>query len=116
VAHTDDPEIDALSALPPEELSAELAEDIARRWDPDRLMQLVAARAGKGEALDHSLRARYEKKLGVDLGHVRIYTGTFAEVAIDRSGVLPMRIMPVPPMVTASAPRLRLNSSAKVPV
>ncbi len=79
MANTDDPEIDALSALPPEELSEELAKDIARRWDPSRLMELVAARAGKGEALDQTLRARYEKKLGIDLGHVRVYTGTFAE-------------------------------------
>lgn len=79
MAHTDDPEIDVLSSLPPEDLSEELAKDIARRWDPQRLMQLVAARAGKGEQLDHDLRQRYEKKLGIDLGHVRIYTGTFAE-------------------------------------
>lgn len=79
MANNDDPEIDALSSLPPEELSDELARDIARRWDPERLMQLVAARAGKGEQLDHALRERYEKRLGIDLGHVRIYTGTFAE-------------------------------------
>ncbi|HVV81478.1 MAG TPA: DUF4157 domain-containing protein [Kofleriaceae bacterium] len=79
MADNDDPEIDALSSLPPEELSEELARDIAKRWDPERLMQLVAARAGKGEQLDHTLRNRYEKKLGIDLGHVRIITGTFAE-------------------------------------
>jgi hypothetical protein len=112
VANNDDPEIDALSSLPPEELSEELARDIARRWDPDRLMQLVAARAGKGEALDQSLRARYEKKLGVDLGHVRIYTGEFAEefnrsrgaeaVTIGGTGMILMGNVPERSMATAA--------------
>jgi hypothetical protein len=79
VAEQEDPEVEELAELEPEQLSDELARDIAKRWDPDRLLQLVAARAGKGEALDHSLRSRYEQRLGVDLGHVRIYTGEFAE-------------------------------------
>ena len=112
MANTDDPEIEALSALPPEELGEELARDIARRWDPERLMQLVAARAGKGEALDQSLRARYEKRLGVDLGHVRIYTGTFAEefnrsrnaeaVTIGGTGMILMGNSPERSMATAA--------------
>ena len=112
MANTDDPEIEALSALPPEELGEELARDIARRWDPERLMQLVAARAGKGEALDQSLRARYEKRLGVDLGHVRIYTGTFAEefnrsrnaeaVTIGGTGMILMGNTPERSMATAA--------------
>jgi len=76
---TDDTEVEELAELAPEQLSDELARDIAKRWDPERLLSLVAARAGKGEALDHTLRTRYEKRLGVDLGHVRIYTGEFAE-------------------------------------
>lgn len=75
----DDTELDEVAELAPEELSDELARDIAKRWDPERLLKLVAARAGKGEALDASLRARYEQKLGVDLSHVRVYTGAFAE-------------------------------------
>lgn len=74
-----DDEVEELSALPPEQLSDEMARDIAKRWDPERLLKLVAARAGKGEALDAHLRHRYEQKLGVDLGHVRIYSGEFAE-------------------------------------
>ncbi len=74
-----DDEIDELAALEPEEISDQLARDIAKRWDPDRLLQLVASRAGRGEALDHSLRERYEQKLGIDLGHVRLYSGEFAE-------------------------------------
>jgi hypothetical protein len=112
MAHTDDPEIEALSSLAPEELNEELAQDIARRWDPERLMQLVAARAGKGEALDQSLRARYEKKLGIDLGHVRIYTGEFAEefnrtrgaeaVTIGGTGMILMGNAPEKSMATAA--------------
>lgn len=116
MAHNDDSEIDALSSLPPEELSEELAQDIAKRWDPERLMQLVAARAGKGEQLDHSLRARYEKKLGVDLGHVRIYTGEFAEefnrsrsaeaVTIGGTGMILMGNVPERSMATAAGQAL----------
>lgn len=75
----DDPELDELAGLAPEQLSDELARDIAKRWDPERLLKLVAARAGKGEQLDHTLRERYEARLGVDLGHVRVFSGTFAE-------------------------------------
>ena len=112
MANNDDPEIDALADLPPEEMSEELARDIARRWDPERLMQLVAARAGKGEQLDHTLRARYEKRLGVDLSHVRIYTGTFAEdfnrsrnaeaVTIGGTGMILMGNSPERSMATAA--------------
>src|SRR5262249_56989231 len=40
---------------------------------------MVSRRAGKGERLDHSIREKYEKRFGVDLGHVRVYTGEFAE-------------------------------------
>lgn len=79
MADNDDPEVAELAELAPEQLSDELARDIAKRWDPERLLNLVAARAGKGEALDATLRQRYEQRLGVDLGHVRIYTGEFAE-------------------------------------
>lgn len=112
MAHNDDPEIDALSSLPPEELSEELARDIAKRWDPERLLQLVAARAGKGEQLDASLRQRYEKRLGVDLGHVRIYTGEFAEefnrsrgaeaVTIGGTGMILMGNVPERSMATSA--------------
>jgi hypothetical protein len=56
-----------------------LSEELARKWDPERLMRMFSRRAGKGEALDHQLRQRYEAKFGVDLGHVRIVTGEFAE-------------------------------------
>src|SRR5262245_50150493 len=40
---------------------------------------MVVGRAGKGESLDSTVRNKYERKFGVDLGHVRIFTGEFAE-------------------------------------
>ena len=57
----------------------EISDEIARKYDPARLLKMIAKRAGRGESLDHSLRSKYEKKFGVDLGHVRIYSGEFAE-------------------------------------
>ncbi|HEU4616320.1 MAG TPA: DUF4157 domain-containing protein [Kofleriaceae bacterium] len=59
--------------------SPELSDELARKYDPERLLKLVAKKAGKGEALDASVRAKYEKRFGIDLGHVRVITGEFAE-------------------------------------
>src|SRR5258706_13357263 len=50
------------------------------------MLRMVAGRVGKGSALDASLRLKYEKRLGVDLGHVRVYTGEFAEEFNRRRG------------------------------
>lgn len=61
-------------------LSADqLTDELARKYDPERMLGMVSRRAGKGERLDHSIRSKYEKRFGVDLGHVRVYTGEFAE-------------------------------------
>ena len=57
----------------------QLTDELAKKYDPERLLRMISKRAGKGEALDHSIRSKYEKRFGVDLGHVRIYTGEFAE-------------------------------------
>lgn len=57
----------------------QLTDELAKKYDPERLLRMFAKRAGKGETLDHSVRAKYEKRFGVDLGHVRIITGEFAE-------------------------------------
>jgi len=57
----------------------QLTDELARKYDPERLLRMMSRRAGKGERLDHSIRNKYERKFGVDLGHVRIYTGEFAE-------------------------------------
>jgi osmotically-inducible protein OsmY len=67
----------------PEQPETERAEDIsdelARKYDPERLLKIISGRAGRGQALDHSIRNKYEKRFGVDLGHVRLYSGEFAE-------------------------------------
>ena len=57
----------------------ELTDELAKKYDPERLLKMFARRAGRGEQLDASIRAKYEKRFGVDLGHVRIVTGEFAE-------------------------------------
>jgi len=59
--------------------AGDLTDELAKKYDPERLLRLIAKRAGKGEALDLHLRQKYERRLGVDLSHVRIYTGEFAE-------------------------------------
>ncbi len=60
-------------------MQEELSDELARKYSPEKLLRMVSRRAGKGESLDATVRAKYEKKFGVDLGHVRIYTGEFAE-------------------------------------
>jgi len=61
------------------ETADELTDELAKKYDPERLLKMFAKRAGQGEALEHSIRSKYEKRFGVDLGHVRIVTGEFAE-------------------------------------
>ena len=57
----------------------DLNDEITRKYDPERLLRMIGKRAGKGESLEHSVRHKYERRFGVDLGHVRIYSGEFAE-------------------------------------
>lgn len=60
-------------------LSEDLTDEIARKYDPERLLKMVSRKAGRGDPLDPTTRAKYEKRFGVDLGHVRVITGEFAE-------------------------------------
>jgi hypothetical protein len=57
----------------------QLTDELAKKYDPERLLKIIGKRAGKGQSLDATLRNRYERKFGVDLGHVRVFTGEFAE-------------------------------------
>lgn len=105
---------------PPEENAdgnaEQLSDELARKYDPARMLRMVSRRAGKGEALDHTLRSRYEKRLGVDLGHVRIYTGEFAEefnrqrnayaVTIGATGMILMGGSPDKSMASSSGQAL----------
>ena len=65
--------------LPGEVGPEDLTDQIAKKYDPERLLTMVSKKAGKGEPLDAITRSRYEGKFGVDLGHVRVITGEFAE-------------------------------------
>jgi hypothetical protein len=105
----DPTEDEILAALEAED---SLSDEIVRKWDPSRLLKLVAKRAGRGEKLDETTRARYERKLGVDLGNVRVYTGEFAEevtkahraeaVTIGTTGMILMGGSPSKSMASAS--------------
>lgn len=64
----------------------DLSDEIVARWDPERILRLVSTRAGKGKKLDLSTRAYFERRLGVDLSDVRVYTGEFAEEATKARG------------------------------
>jgi hypothetical protein len=76
---SDETQTPADPATETEQRAEELSDELARKYSPEKLLRMISRRAGKGESLDHSVRAKYEKKFGVDLGHVRIYTGEFAE-------------------------------------
>jgi hypothetical protein len=105
----DPTEDEILAALEAED---SLSDEIVRKWDPARLLKLVAKRAGRGEKLDESTRRRYERKLGVDLGNVRVYTGEFAEevtkahraeaVTVGTTGMILMGGSPSKSMASAS--------------
>lgn len=59
--------------------AADLTDELAKKYDPERLLRIVQQRAGRGTPLEHSVRQKYERRFGVDLGHVRVFTGEFAE-------------------------------------
>ena len=42
----------------------DLNDEITRKYDPERLLKLIGKRAGKGEALELSIRNKYEKRFG----------------------------------------------------
>ena len=64
----------------------DLGDEIVERWDPDRLLRFVSRRAGRGERLDAATRARFEARLGTDLGHVRVFRGALADEVTRAQG------------------------------
>ncbi|MGE0400310.1 MAG: DUF4157 domain-containing protein [Kofleriaceae bacterium] len=71
-----DPQVEAPADA---DANTQLTDEIAKKYDPERLLRMVSSRAGRGQSLEHDVRAKYERRFGVDLGHVRIMTGNFAE-------------------------------------
>jgi len=90
----------------------EISDEIARKYDPERLLKMIARRAGRGEALDHSVRAKYERKFGVDLGHVRIYTGEFAEEFNRRRNAHAVTVGSTGMILMGGSPERSMGSSA----
>ncbi len=96
--------------------ASELTDELAKKYDPERLLKIIAKRAGRGEALDSTLRNRYERRFGVDLSHVRVFTGEFAEefnrkrnayaVTIGSTGMILMGGSPDKSMASASGQAL----------
>jgi hypothetical protein len=94
----------------------DLTDELARKYDPDRMLRMVSKRAGRGDPHEHSVRAKYERRFGVDLGHVRIYTGEFAEefnrqrnayaVTVGATGMIMMGNSPDKSMGSASGQAL----------
>ena len=90
----------------------QLTDELARKYDPERLLKIISRRAGKGELLDHSIRAKYEKRFGVDLGHVRIYTGEFAEEFNRQRGAYAVTVGSTGMIMMGGSPDKSMGSSS----
>ena len=98
------------------ERAEDLTDELARKYDPERMLRMVSRKAGRGDPLEHSVRQKYEKRFGVDLGHVRVYTGEFAEefnrqrgayaVTVGATGMIMMGNSPDKSMGSASGQAL----------
>jgi hypothetical protein len=89
-----------------------LTDELARKYDPERMLRMVARRAGKGERLEHSIRAKYEKRFGVDLGHVRVYSGEFAEEFNRQRGAYAVTIGSTGMILMGGSPDKSMGSSS----
>jgi hypothetical protein len=90
----------------------DISDEIARKYDPERLLKMIAKRAGRGESLDHSVRSTYEQKFGVDLGHVRIYSGEFAEEFNRRRDAPAVTVGATGMILMGGSPEKSMGSSA----
>ena len=72
-----------------DELNLEqLSDEIIQRYAPERLLRSISRRAGRGEPLDWTTRNRFERKLGVDLGDVRVFSGDLARQVTRSKGAV----------------------------
>jgi hypothetical protein len=95
-----------------EERAEDLSDDLAKKYDPERLLKLISKKAGRGESLDASLRAKYEKRFGVDLGHVRLITGEFAEEFNKQRGAYAVTIGTTGMILMGGSPDRAMNTRA----
>jgi hypothetical protein len=80
---------DELASLSDEERTKralELTQEVANRYDPDKLAKIVIAEAGRGERLDDATRHKMERVLGGRFADVRIFKGEFADAVTRRHG------------------------------
>lgn len=96
----------------PEQDADQLTDELARKYDPERMLRMVSRRAGRGEQLDQSIRAKYEKRFGVDLGHVRIYTGEFAEEFNRQRGAYAVTVGSTGMILMGGSPDRSMGSAA----
>lgn len=102
-----------VSEQDPNEPSADqLTDELARKYDPERMLRMVSRRAGKGERLDQSIREKYEKRFSVDLGHVRIYSGEFAEEFNRQRGAYAVTIGSTGMILMGGSPDKSMASAA----
>lgn len=95
------------------ELAAEeLTDELARKYDPEAMLRMISRRAGKGERLEHSIRAKYERRFGVDLSHVRVYSGEFAEEFNKKRGAYAVTIGSTGMILMGGSPDKSMGSSA----
>jgi hypothetical protein len=77
MARDDENGHEGAEGLPPEERLQKVLES---RWDPAKMSAFMrASKASTGQRLDAHNRGRFEGRLGVDLGDVRIFQGELAE-------------------------------------
>jgi hypothetical protein len=96
----------------PQDSADQLSDELARKYDPERLLRMISRRAGKGESLDHSIRAKYEQRFGVDLGHVRIYSGEFAEEFNRQRGAYAVTIGSTGMILMGGSPEKSMGSAS----
>ena len=90
----------------------QLTDELARKYDPERLLRMVSRRAGRGEQLEYSIRAKYERRFGVDLGHVRIYTGEFAEEFNRQRGAYAVTVGSTGMILMGGSPEKSMGSAS----
>jgi hypothetical protein len=95
-----------------EQRAEDISDEIAKKYDPERLLKLMAKRAGRGDPLEHSVRQKYEQRFGVDLGHVRLITGEFAEEFNKRRNAYAVTIGGTGMILMGGSPEKSMGSSA----
>jgi hypothetical protein len=90
----------------------QLTDELAKKYDPERLLKIIGKRAGKGQSLDATVRNRYERKFGVDLGHVRVFTGEFAEEFNKQRGSYAVTVGGTGMILMGNSPEKSIASAA----